>query len=157
MSNVGNGMSRGVRILLVASLALNVAFVGAIVGVGLKGSGDNRPVRSVEVAVGSLGQALSREDRRRIGDMLREDPAVRQNSRRAMEAQMGEIAELLRAEQFDAVALGENLATLRQRVGLVHDAAANALITVISEMPLEERNALADSIEARLERGHDRN
>lgn len=152
MTQAAPRISRGLRVLLIASLGLNLALVGLIVGVGLSSGGDKQRVRHVEVAIGPLGQALSRDDRRRIGEILRQDPAVRQNSRRALEAAMGEIVTLLRADTFDRAAMEARLMEMRARVEVVQDAAVTALIDVIDEMSAEERAAFADNLETRLER-----
>jgi len=52
------------RIVLVISLALNLAVVGVVGGFMVRSSGDKGPPRSFDVGLGPIGRALDREDRR---------------------------------------------------------------------------------------------
>jgi len=76
------------RIVLVTSLALNLAVVGVIGGLALRSSGDKGPPRNFDVGLGSIGRALSQEDRRAIGSALRNAPGSRASGRAENEAML---------------------------------------------------------------------
>ena len=130
------------RFVLVVSLALNLLFVGLIVGSSLRNAGP----RGFDVGLGPIGQALSREDRRDIGRQLREDPTLRgagfRNRREAMQA----IVTALQSEPFDPAALQAVLETTREQAGQLQDAAARALVSKLSEMTPQERAAFAQRL-----------
>ena len=91
---------RGLRRALVLSLALNLLIVGALVGLALSGRGPGGP-RGFELGLGPLVQALEPEDRRALGESLRDRPALRELRPRHRTALIGELADALVAEPFD--------------------------------------------------------
>ena len=141
-------MRRGLRILLVASLALNVAVVGLAIGavVNWKQGG---PPRQIDIAGGQLVRALSPGDRRALGEAMRGDPSLRLPSRRDMQGMMAGVVEILRAEPFDRAALESALSDMRGRVTEARDAGAALLVDRIAEMTPEERADFADAVELR--------
>ena len=139
-------MRRGLRILLVASLALNVLVIGLAIGAAANW-GKAGPPRAFHLAGGPLSQALSREDRRAIGQAMRENRDLRLPSRQERRAATAEIADILRAEPFDRGALEAQLSRFQGRVAEVRQAASGLMIDRIAAMTAEERGAMADALE----------
>lgn len=135
-----------VRILLIVSLALNLAVVGLVGGVILRGGPSGGPPRSIDMAVGPLGTALSREDRRAIGQALRNDPVSRSLSREEFARVRAELATIVSAEPFDAAALSDAIEARREQLSAVQDAAAGLLVARIGAMTVEERQAIGDAL-----------
>lgn len=140
------------RLLLVVSLGLNLAVIGAVVGVVLKGGPRNGPPR-YDLTVGPLTRALDDERRDAVRDVLRESgvfrPADRQNIRNDMRA----IVESLRAEEFDQTAFRDALARQRERLQAGQDAVLEVFAAQIDEMSFEERLEFADRVEQQMRRG----
>jgi len=139
-------MRRGLRILLVASLALNVAVVGLAIGAAgnWKRGG---PPRQIDLGAGQLIRALPREERRAMGEAMRNDPNVQLPSRRDVQQTMETVVEILRADPFDRAALDGVLSEMRERTTVARNAGSGLLLDRIAEMTLEERGAFADAIE----------
>ena len=68
--------------------------------------GRSGPPRGVDLTLGPIGQALSREDRRAIGNQLRKDPSLRQGDRRQA---LAPVIAVIAAQPFDPDALTEAL------------------------------------------------
>lgn len=133
------------KIVLVLSLALNLAVVGLVAGVGLRAAG-GKPPRNVDFGFGPIGQALSQEQRRSIGLALRDNPEIRQGVRRG--AQMIEgLVTALRAPVVDEGALLEALDFGSGRHRAMQDAAKAAFIEEVGRMSEAERLAFADRLE----------
>jgi len=115
------------RIVLVISLALNLAVVGVVGGFMVRSSGDKGPPRSFDVGLGPIGRALDREDRRAIGAALRNAPQ-------------------LRADPFSEAALVVVLEVPATRVAAVRETAITALTNRIVGMSVADRHALADRL-----------
>ena len=147
----GKGMSRGWRIVLVLSLALNVAVVGLVAGLALRVSRDGPPAR-FEMALGPIGQALSREDRRAISREIRRNPDVRGGPMRPDASAAEALAEALRQEPVDARAVRDALGQSVDRIERLQKAGQAALVNRLMTLSPDERAALADRIEDALER-----
>lgn len=136
------------RIVLVTSLALNLAVVGVIGGLALRSSGDKGPPRNFDVGLGSIGRALSQEDRRAIGSALRNAPGSRASGRAENEAMLDSLIVALRADPYSEAALQDALDAPRVRAATVRETAIAALKLRIAAMSQEERNGLADRLAA---------
>ena len=137
-------------VLLVLSLALNLAFVGLFVGLALRGpaggGGFGVPVDGFR----SVVRAMDDEHRGRVWRQIRErGPALRE-TRREMRSLRTDFLALLRSEDFSAEAL-EALFQRQSAVlqGLGQDAQA-ILIGEVTAMTPEERRAMADRLEQEL-------
>lgn len=141
----GKGPSRIWRIVLVLSLALNLAVVGLVVGVGLRAAG-GKPPRSVEFGFGVIGQALTQEQRREIGRSLRADPSVRRAGR-PNRVMVEALIEVLRAPVVDEAQLTAALDGASRRAETLQTAARTAFVAQVLAMSDAERLALAERLE----------
>lgn len=134
------GASRLMRIVLVASLALNLAIAGLFVGSTASGRWAAGPPANFDVGLGPMGRALEDEERREIRQSLVRDGAIRQLNLRG---RMGEMISVMQTEPFDPDAIGallaEQLAKTSELQGNVHV----VLLQVISDMTPERRAAFA--------------
>lgn len=152
-----NRKFRWSKIVLVASLGLNLIIVGLVAGAWLNGPkrGDTDGARPSWVS-GPFGRALSKEDRRVMGEAFRNDPEARQRigSRRGQMRQIGiEIAEALRAEPFEPRAL-EGLFEKQALLGAeMTQTGQRVLLERIKSMTPEQRAGFADRLEAGMKRG----
>lgn len=146
------------RLLLGISLGLNVLVVGALVGASFgrsdgPRSGANGP-RGAESAVGIYGRALSKSERREVGDVLRS--GGRQDGR-AVRSELREIAQealgILRNEEFDAAAFAEIVARQNGLLKSRAESVQSALTDYVAKMTPEARAAYADRLEASMKRG----
>lgn len=131
-------MSRGLRVLLFASLALNLLVVGLAIGAGLAmrhavlpgAPGFDRPG-------GLLAAALSREDRRAIGRALFRTGALRRPGPDEIRAEYAPVIEALKAVPYDGAAV---------RAAIDHQlAAAGARAELGRDMLLERLSAMSDA------------
>lgn len=142
--------SRLWRIVLVVSLALNLAVAGLIVGAVVSGRVGEGPPRSFDLGAGPLAQALSVQERRTVGRALRQAGVLRDLNPRARAAQ---IVEVLHSEPFDPAALRAVLAALGDDLAMVQLRAHEAIVTTVAGMTPERRAALAADIAAHLAQG----
>jgi uncharacterized membrane protein len=143
---------RGWRLALFASLALNLMFLGVILG-GTR-SAPQRPgpgpfgpdMRALWRALpDDARQAMRAGFRDEAGEASRPDRA----ERRARAAQReAELVALLRAESFDAATFAEMLETHRAAMAARSASAQALLVERIAALPPAERAALADRYEA---------
>ncbi len=148
---------RWMRWTLIASLALNLAVLGVVVGAVVNHmSGDSpRPPSVRSLDLGAYSAALSPEDRRAMREAFRAEwPGLRQMRARQAETTAAILA-ALRADPFDAAALRAQLAAQRARVAEGHDLGQRLLMERLEAMTAPERAAFADRLEERLTRpGH---
>ena len=138
------------KVLLIVSLALNACFIGLIIGVKLTQDG-MRPQRAPS-AQGSLYlRALSHEDRRALGQVMRNyhTREMRQMDRAGYENALV----LLRATPFDPEALEDLMEHQTEASEERLEYAREALIAHLSEMSNAKRAKFADALEHALERG----
>lgn len=135
------------RIVLVVSLALNVAVVGLVAGFALRGHSMGPPAR-FDLSLGPVAGALSHDHRRAIARALREDGGLRRGGPAGLDA----LVAALRADPVDPVAVEDAARQSSEFVRRVQDRAAEALTAQILAMSAEERAALADRIEAGMQR-----
>ena len=138
------------KVLLIVSFALNACFIGLIIGVKLTQDG-MRPQRAPS-AQGSLYlRALSHEDRRALGQVMRNyhTREMRQMDRAGYENALV----LLRATPFDPEALEDLMEHQTEASEERLEYAREALIAHLSEMSNAKRAKFADALEHALERG----
>ena len=148
-------MSRGIRIVLFLSLALNLLVVGLVAGFIFRGGPDGRPPKHVRDAVAPYTAALERGDRREIGRRIYRSLRA-EGSREAMRAEMRaeytKALTLLRAETFDADAFADVIARQTTRAADRQKFGQRELVRHLSEMTTEERRAYAQRVAEALER-----
>jgi len=138
------------KVLLIVSFALNACFIGLIIGVKLTQDG-MRPQRAPS-AQGSLYlRALSHEDRRALGQVMRNyhTREMRQMDRAGYENALV----LLRATPFDPEALEDLMEHQTEASEERLEYAREALIAHLAEMSNAKRAKFADALEHALERG----
>lgn len=151
MANDGAKTGRWRRILLVASLGLNLAVIGLVVGVALSGGPRNAPSR-FDLTAGPLMRAMDSERRGAVREALRESGAFRHVDRSEIRSDMQVILATLRAEQFDETAFRAALIRQRQRLQAGQDAILDAVTAQIDDMSAQERAGLAERLEEQLRR-----
>ncbi len=148
-SSPKTGASRLMRIVLVVSLALNLAIAGLFVGSTASGRWSAGPPTNFDVGLGPMGRALDEEERREIRRNLMRDGAIRQLNLRG---RMNEMITVMQAEPFDqdaiAALLSEQLAKTTHLQGNVH----MVLLKVISDMTPERRAAFAAQLQEDMSR-----
>ena len=143
---------RGVKIALVVSLALNLLFVGLIVGAMARFGGT--VAQSGGPSLGAaLYRALPSEDRQMLRKGLYDRPRRGDAGEGARQhgPEVARILETLRAETFDPTALSALAAAQREQRLARGQAAQQAWLTRITEMDVAERRAYADRLEEVLE------
>ncbi|MFQ1701758.1 periplasmic heavy metal sensor [Loktanella agnita] len=139
------GTSRLTRVVLVISLALNLAVVGLVAGAAISGRFGDGPPRNYDFGLGPIARALEPDERRAIGAAMRRDDSLRGMN---MRARMRDTLAALRAEPFDRVAVQALIEEQNARMGQLQRAAQAALLDQIAEMDPARRAAFADQLEA---------
>lgn len=145
---------RWMRWTLIASLALNLAVAGVIVGAAVnRMSGDGpRPPSVRTLDLGAYSAALSPEDRRALRAAFRAEwPGLRQ-MRTSQAETTAAILAALRADPFDAAAVRARLADQQTRMAEGLNLGQRLLLDRLQAMTPAERAAFADRLEDRLTR-----
>lgn len=137
------------RIVLVASLALNLAVAGVVVGSAVSGRLGKGPPRNFDLGIGPMARALEPQERRAIGRNMRQDRALRDLDLRG---RVEEIAAVLRAEPFDPQALQALMDEQATKVAGLQARAQAALLEQIVAMTPERRRAFAAHLTAEMVR-----
>ena len=147
MAEQGKPMSRGAKILLFGSLALNLLIVGVIAGVVLTGGpgNDRREVRS-DVGGFTLVRALPRDAR---AELRKRFEAKRANLRESGNGSPSkqDILATLRATPFDPQAFAELVSSQTRSLAERGRLGQEALVEQVAEMTDDERRAYADDVE----------
>ena len=147
--------TRGWRVVLIASLALNLAVLGAVGGWVLRhGLGpDHRhgphAARMAQMG-GPLTRALDAEGRDAVAAQLRGDGAAHAARRAALRASLEALLADLRARPFDPARVETRLAAQRAQVTGRLEAGHAALLTHLAGMSDAGRAAYADRLEETL-------
>lgn len=135
---------RWLKLLLGASLALNLGVLGLVGGMMWRLSGPNGPPRVAASGDFALVAALERDDRRAIFRQLRAEHGPR---RAPPEGNKAAILALLRAESFDRQAMAA-LLSARINHGAERQARAQEIWLVhVTGMDAAARRAYADRLE----------
>lgn len=138
---------RGMRILLILSLALNLLVLGLVVGAMWRGHGMRGHGVAGRDGFGLLAMSLPREDRRALRDRFDVATGNRGGDRSAMRADFVELADLLRAESWDADGAALVLARQGARGAERMAAGQKIMLDYMAGLTPEARRALADRIE----------
>ncbi len=148
---------RGWRIVLIVSLALNLAVAGAIGGWvlrhGIGARADHGP-HSARLANlgGPLTHALDTEGRAAIAARLRAQGEAQETRRAALREGFEALLGDLRAEPFDPARVAAHLEVQRAQVADRLKAGHTALVAHLAQMSTPERAAYADRLEERVRR-----
>ncbi len=134
------------RIVLVLSLALNLAVVGLVAGFALR-DGKNGPPRGVELSLGPIGQALTPDDRQAIMRSLRDNREVRAPRGDGARGGIEVVLVVLNTEPFDPDAFLESLKQPDTRQAKLREALREALTLRVTEMSPAERAAFRDRLQ----------
>lgn len=140
------------RILLVASLALNLAVIGIVAGTVFTGGHKGGPQR-FDLTVGPLSRAMEPEQRDAVREALRDSGAFERGERSAIRIDTAAMIATLRADEFDETAFRNALARQRARLEVAQDAMLDAVTNSVTEMTVEDRAAFADRLEEQMRRG----
>lgn len=140
------------RMLLVGSLALNLAVIGIAAGIAFSGGGKDR-LQRFDLTVGPLTRAMNADRRAAVRDTLRESGAFRPEDRSSMGRDMNALLEALRSDQFDEPAFRDVLMRQRERLQSGQAVVVDAVAAQVMDMSLEERAAFADRLQEQLRRG----
>ncbi|MEL6685340.1 MAG: periplasmic heavy metal sensor [Pseudomonadota bacterium] len=141
--------SRLWRIVLVVSLALNLAVVGVVVGSVVSGRAGDGPPRSFDLGIGPIARALEPQEKRAVSRSLRQDRSLRNLDFRG---RVNDMVTALRAEPFDADALRALMADQAAAVSDIQTKAQDATLELIVAMTPERRRAFADQVAEELSR-----
>lgn len=145
-----------IKVVLFASLALNLAIGGLALGAWLRHDrmGEQRAMRVDQIG-GPYTGALTREDRRAIWRQMREMRGADAPGRAEMRASYDAVVTALRAEPFDAAQVRAIIAE-QFAVGIARQQMGQTLLLArIDAMTAAERVAFADRLEAELQRRKD--
>ena len=141
--------SRIWRIVLIFSLALNLAVVGIVAGAMISGRFGDGPPRRIDFGLGPVARALTSDERRDIGRDLRQDHNLRSHDFRG---QMAAMTAALRADPYDPAAMQALLEDQAARLSQVQANARLAVLERIAAMSPARRSAFADRLEEELQR-----
>lgn len=142
------GPGRWMRVLLVVSLAVNLAVVGVVAGWALR-HGGHHPSR-LDMAGGPLTRALNDEDRRAIGQRMREVWRERGGNRAGIRSSFDALVVDLRAVPFDPDRVAERMREQREGFAARFEMGQDVLISHLAAMSDADRAAYADRLEARI-------
>lgn len=139
------------RVVMVLSLALNIAVVGAVAGLAISGRINDGPPQRLMFDFGPVSRALDPSDRREIGHKMRRNGA-RPHDRDEQRAKLSDLAAALRSEPFNVERVAQELNAFNSRSEKVQQDAQAAFLAHLASMSKEARVRLADRIEAGLQK-----
>lgn len=141
------------RLLLIASLGLNLAVAGMVIGAVSSGGGPGQARDAVREARNTpFIRALDPDDRRGLArEMIKDREALRE-SRETLRARFDALLVALRAETFDVEVVEGLLEDQRSAAQARNQVGENAILRLIAEMSLEDRRAYADRLEETVKR-----
>lgn len=147
---------RALRVALVLSLAVNLLVAGAVAGAFYRADGAPAERAQKEHGRGSFGvpyvRALSKEDRKAVGDAMRAAGLDRKVGREVRLALYGEVLIALRAEPFAVEPLVQVLGKQSQAAKKVLDVSQAAWLAHLTAMDAQTRAAYAERLEKVLSR-----
>jgi len=141
------------KVVLVLSLALNLAVAGLVTGAVLSGKVGDRPPRSFDFGIGPVAQSLSPRERREVGRVLRQAGVLRDVNPRG---RIAEMITVLEAEPFDADAMREIFAQQGADLARVQVTVQGAMLEMFSGMSPARRAEVAAALAAELEQRPER-
>ncbi len=139
---------RGLRIALAVSVALNLAVVGLVGGTLLRPDGPRGPAMPRDPGFGFFHEALTPDNRAELRQRLRSAAPEFAGKPHAPRQDVAAIVAALRADPFVPGALDQamqaQIVQLRTRL----DLGQKLLLDYLSDLPVEERQAIADRLEA---------
>ena len=147
MADDSKPMSRGLKVLLFGSLALNLLIVGVVAGVVMSGGpGKSRFAEKTDVGGFVLVRALPREARAELRKRFEAKRADLRASGKAAPSKQ-DILAALRASPFDRLAFAELVSSQTRSLAERGRLGQEALVEQVAEMTDDERRAYADDVE----------
>lgn len=145
---------RWVRVVLFVSLALNLAVAGMVIGAVLRHGppGKDRYEARLDRVSGPYVRALSRADKRAMGQAIRAEFRKRPERRDEWRAQNDAMLAALVAQPFDLAQVDALLEAQFAAVAKRQDIGRALLVERISAMSAKERSAFAGRLKEAFER-----
>jgi uncharacterized membrane protein len=143
--------SRGIKIALAISVALNLAVAGLALGAWLK-EGPPRERMPRDLSFGPFSEALSPEDRRALRRAFMDRSPTFRESRTEARAEFASLLAALRASPFDPAALQSALDAVATRMADRLELGRDLIAARLMQMSDAERRAFADRLEKGLRR-----
>lgn len=151
----GAGNGRWLKWALIASLAVNLLFVGAVAARVYVGFGPERYARLTQMQLipRHFFGDLDRARRMQLMQVFRAQDKDIREGRRAIKAQVTELADALDAEPYDAARVRAAVEGFTAKSEALFVTGAGAALRVIDQLTPEERKLMASHLRARDERG----
>ena len=145
-----------IKLVLFASLALNIAVAGLALGAVLRhGDMQDRPRARADQIGGPYTAALSREDRRAIWREMRAIQGEGRPGRAQIREEFSAVVDALRADPYDPAQL-RDIVGRQFQAGIERQQLGQTLLLArIDTMSAAERAAFADRLSERLESGRE--
>lgn len=131
------------RIVLVVSLAFNLAVIGIVAGHVLTGGPDRR---GADIGFGRYGAAMPEPHRRTMLHAMRADRPHWEATREGLRDGRARLAAALTAEPFDPAAVAAVLAEDRRLIGDLAERGTAILVAQVERMSPDERRAYAKAL-----------
>lgn len=145
-----------VKLLLVASLGVNLAIAGVIGGALLRRDAGEERVRNLQtrdLGFGPFVGAMGQDDRRALGKAFFKEAGGPRKTREELRANFTALLSALRSEPFDAQAFETVLMRQQQQLAGRQQVGAKLVTEQIAGMDAAARAAYADRLEEMIKRG----
>lgn len=154
ISQPKSSTGRGIKLVLAASLTLNLVIAGLVAGAYFGRSRDFAPNTAMsDVGMGPFISALPSDVRRKMGAELVERAGSLRENRRVLQEQFDTMLALLRADKLDLEQVRAISEAQSAKLGERQQMGRELLFAQIGAMSADERRAYADRLEERLKRG----
>lgn len=135
--------SRRMKYVLIGSLALNLLFIGAVVGMGFK-KHHHGPGGGPHFGLMGLTRVLPEERRKEVEEILKKEYAAMRPAMEELHKARHEAADRLAAEPFDRAGLERAIAALSEKEQSLRSATLETFLTEAARLNADERKQLAD-------------
>lgn len=144
--------TRLIQIMLLASLALNLLFVGAIGGAFARGEGGGRGALVRDLNFGPLTEALTKEDREGLRRAFIKAAPDMRGERANQREDIKSLLDILRQEPFERDAVAALFSRQMERTKMRLTLGQGMVLDLMTQMTPQARAAFADRLEAVLSR-----
>lgn len=138
------------RVVLVASLALNLAVIGTVAGALLRrdaGADRARTMQTRDFGFGPFVSALDIQDRRDVGRSFIRSAGDPRQARKDVEAMFEEMVAALKAEPFETDVFATLLLKQQSQFSQRQEMGAHIVVDQIAQMSVQDRAAYAARLE----------
>lgn len=143
------GASKRMRIVLVVSLALNLAIAGLFVGSVVSGRWSAGPPAHFDIGMGPIGRALAPDERRDIRRSLMRDGSMRALNLRG---RMGDMIAAIETDPFDPQVMRGLMAEQIARTSALQGNVQDLLLQIIADMTPQRRAEFAQQLKNEMSR-----